>query len=101
MGDPECANSAVGLYLVQLARYRGYRTVNVVRRGDAAAVVRETGGDIVLVDGEDLAKRVVDATGGAAVDAMGGTASGRLADSLCESATLVSYGRMCGEPCAI
>jgi NADPH:quinone reductase-like Zn-dependent oxidoreductase len=52
-----------------------------------------------------LAKRVVDATGGAAVrlgiDAMGGTASGRLADSLCESATLVSYGRMCGEPCAI
>ena len=35
-------------------RYRGYRTVNVVRRGDAAAVVRETGGDIVLVDGEDF-----------------------------------------------
>ena len=41
------ANSAVGLYLVQLARYRGHRTVNVVRREDAAAVVRETGGDVV------------------------------------------------------
>ena len=40
------ANSAV--YLVQLARYRGYRTVNVVRRQDAAAVVRDTGGDVVL-----------------------------------------------------
>jgi trans-2-enoyl-CoA reductase len=99
------ANSAVGLYLVQLARYRGYRTVNVVRRQDAAAVVRETGGDIILVDGEDLAKRVVKATDGAkirlGIDAVSGTATGRLADSLCESATLVSYGHMSGEPCAI
>jgi mitochondrial enoyl-[acyl-carrier protein] reductase / trans-2-enoyl-CoA reductase len=98
------ANSAVGLYLVQLARYRGYRTVNVVRRQDAAAVVRDTGG-VVLVDGEDLAERVVEATGGAAVrlgiDAVSGAATGRLADCLCESATLVSYGRMSGEPCAV
>jgi mitochondrial enoyl-[acyl-carrier protein] reductase / trans-2-enoyl-CoA reductase len=90
------ANSAVGLYLVQLARYRGYRTVNVVRRQDAAAVVRETGGGgVVLVDGEDLAKRVREATDGAeirlGIDAVGGVATGRLGDSLCESATLVSY----------
>src|SRR5450631_4199703 len=73
------ANSAVGLYLVQLARYRGYRTVNVVRREDAAALVRETGGDVVLVDGEDLAERVVEATGAAAVrlgiDAVSGAAT--------------------------
>ena len=99
------ANSAVGLYLVQLARHRGYRTVNVVRRQDAAAAVRDAGGDVVLVDGEDLAKRVVDVTDGAAIhlgiDAVGGAASGRLAEALCEGATLVSYGHMSGEPCAI
>ena len=99
------ANSAVGLYLVQLARYRGHRTVNVVRREDAVAVVREAGGDIVLVDGEDLAKRVAEATGGAkirlGIDAVGGTATGRLADCLCQAATLVSYGRMSGEPCTV
>ena len=99
------ANSAVGLYLVQLARYRGYRTVNVVRRQDAVAVVCDTGGDVVLVDGEDLAERVSEATGAAAVrlgiDAVSGAATGRLADCLCESATLVSYGRMSGEPCAV
>ncbi len=99
------ANSAVGLYLAQLARYRGYRTVNVVRRQDATGVVRDTGGDVVLVDGEDLAERVVEATGAGAVrlgiDAVGGAATGRLADCLCESATLVSYGRMSGEPCAV
>jgi NADPH:quinone reductase-like Zn-dependent oxidoreductase len=99
------ANSAVGLYLVQLARSRGYRTVNVVRREDAAEVVRETGGDVVLLDREDLAQRVPAAIDGAqirlGIDAVAGTATGHLADCLCESATLVSYGRMSGEPCAV
>lgn len=99
------ANSAVGLYLVQLARYRGHRTVNVVRREEAVAVVREAGGDTVLVDGEDLAERVAEATGGAkirlGIDAVGGSATGRLADCLCRSATLVNYGRLSGEPCTV
>jgi mitochondrial enoyl-[acyl-carrier protein] reductase / trans-2-enoyl-CoA reductase len=99
------ANSAVGLYLIQLARDRGYRTVNVVRREDAAEVVRETGGDVVLLDGDDLAPRVSLATDGAqirlGIDAIGGGATGRLADSLCESATLVNYGRMSGDPCVV
>ena len=99
------ANSAVGLYLVQLARYRGHRTVNVVRRQDAAAVVDQMGGDRVLVDGDDLAERVAEATGGATIrlgiDAVGGTATGRLADCLSRDATLVSYGRMSGEPCTV
>jgi trans-2-enoyl-CoA reductase len=99
------ANSAVGLYLVQLAGYRGHRTVNVVRREEAVAVVREAGGDIVLVDGDDLADRVAGATGGAeirlGVDAVGGTASGRLADCLCQGATLVNYGRLSGKPCVV
>lgn len=99
------ANSAVGLYLVQLARHRGYRTVNVVRREDAVEVVRDSGGDVVLLDGEDLAGRVSAATGGAqirlGIDAVGGGATGHLADCLGESATLVNYGRMSGEPCVV
>jgi NADPH:quinone reductase-like Zn-dependent oxidoreductase len=99
------SNSAVGLYLVQLARHHGYRTVNVVRREDARGVVRETGGDIVLLDGEDLAQRVSAATDGAdirlGIDAVGGAATGHLADCLCDCATLVSYGRMSGEPCMV
>jgi mitochondrial enoyl-[acyl-carrier protein] reductase / trans-2-enoyl-CoA reductase len=77
------ANSAVGLYLVQLARHCGHRTVNVVRREGAATAVRQAGGDAVLVDGEDLAQRVTEVTGGAqirlGIDAVAGTATGRLA----------------------
>jgi len=52
------ANSAVGSYVVQLAALRGVRTVNVVRRESAVAGVAALGGDVVLVDGDDLAARV-------------------------------------------
>lgn len=99
------ANSAVGLYLVQLARHRGHRTINVVRRQDAAAVVGDLGGDVALVDGEDLAQRVTDTTCGAeirlGIDAVGGTATGRLADCLYRDAILVNYGRMSDAPCTV
>lgn len=98
-------NSAVGVYLVQLARARGHRTVSVVRREDAVGVVRAAGGDVVLVDGDDLARRVDEATAGAAIrlglDAVGGGATGRLAECLSDGATLVNYGRMSDEPCMV
>ncbi len=101
----DAANSAVGLYVVQLAHSRGYRTVNVVRREDAVEGVRAAGGDVVLVEGDDLARRVKEATGGAkirlGIDAVAGTSTGRLADCLARGATLVNYGAMSGEPCSI
>lgn len=99
------ANSAVGGYLVQLARLRGLRTVNVVRRESAVAAVRADGGEVVLVDGDDLAERVRAATGGApirlGIDAVGGHATDRLARCLAEGGTLVNYGLMSGEPCVV
>ena len=79
---------------MQLARHRGFRTIDVVRRQDAAAVVGELGGDVVLLDGGDLPERVTEATGGAEIrlriDAVGGTDTGRLADCLCRDAILVT-----------
>lgn len=99
------ANSAVGGYLIQIARSRGLRTVNVVRRESAIADVRRHGDEIVLVDGPDLAKRVAEATGGAkirlGIDAVGGLATEHLARCLAEGGTLVNYGAMSGEPCMI
>jgi trans-2-enoyl-CoA reductase len=99
------ANSGVGEYLVQLARLRGLKTVNVVRRESAAAAVRAAGGDVVLVDGPDLDKRASEATGQAqirlAIDAIGGQATNRLAGCLAEGGTLVNYGLMSGEDCVV
>ncbi len=98
------ANSAVGGYLAQIARLRGIRTVNVVRRESAVASVQQDG-DVVLVDGEDLHKRVAAATDGAkirlGIDAVAGAATEHLARTLAEGATLVNYGAMSGEPCMV
>ncbi len=107
------ANSAVGGYLVQLAKLRGFKTVNLVRRESAVASVLADGGDVVLVDGDapggalgrDLSARVKAAVGGADIrlglDAVGGAATDRLARCLSEGATLVNYGMMSGEACQV
>ena len=95
------ANSAVGRLLIVLARQRGLRTVNVVRRAALADELKALGADIVLVDGSDLARQVGEATGDArimlGVEAIGGAATGRLADCLATDGTLVHYGSMSGE----
>jgi trans-2-enoyl-CoA reductase len=91
------ANSAVGGYLVQLARARGINVACVVRRESAIADLKELGADVVLVDGPDLAREVKAATGAKmklAVDAVAGKTAGRLADTLEHGGTLVNYGGM-------
>lgn len=99
------ANSGVGSYVVQLAKLRGFKTVNIVRREGAVAGVKAQGGDVVLVDGDDLAERVKAATGGASIklgiDAVGGKATMRMAATLAESGTIVNYGALSGEPCIV
>jgi NADPH:quinone reductase-like Zn-dependent oxidoreductase len=99
------ANSGVGSYLIQLAKLRGFRTINVVRRESAGEVVKANGGDEVLVDGDDLHKQVKEIVGDRgvklAIDAVAGAATDRLALSLSRGGTLVSYGAMSMEPCQI
>jgi mitochondrial enoyl-[acyl-carrier protein] reductase / trans-2-enoyl-CoA reductase len=99
------ANSGVGGYLVQLAKLRGLKTVNVVRRESAMAAVKDDGGDVVLVDGPGLEQRVAEATGQApirlAIDAIGGQATNRLAGCVAEGGTLVNYGLMSGDDCVV
>jgi NADPH:quinone reductase-like Zn-dependent oxidoreductase len=95
------ANSAVGRHLIALARQRGVRTVNVVRRDDVAAELTALGADIVLVDGPDLAARAHDAVGGApirlGIDAVSGEACKRIGDGVADVGVVVSYGSMSGQ----
>ncbi len=99
------ANSGVGEYLVQIAKLRGLKTVNIVRRESAIDAVKAAGGDVVVVDGPGLMKRVAEATGEAkirlGIDAIGGEATNRLASCLAVGGTLVNYGVMSGEDCVI
>ncbi len=95
------SNSAVGGYLIQLAHQRGIKTVNVVRREGLAEELQSKGADVVLIDGPDLAKHIAEVTNNEAVvlaiDAVGGDTYARLADSLAESGTIVSYGLLSGQ----
>jgi NADPH:quinone reductase-like Zn-dependent oxidoreductase len=74
----------------------------VVRREEVVAEVAALGGDVVLVDGADLAKRVAAETGNApvalALDAVADASSMNLMSCLSEGGVLVSYGGMSRKP---
>jgi trans-2-enoyl-CoA reductase len=95
------ANSAVGRHLIVLAKARGVRTANVVRRDDVAAELRALGADVVLMDGPDLAERARDAVGRApislGIDAVSGAACKRIAECVADGGVVASYGSMSGE----
>jgi NADPH:quinone reductase-like Zn-dependent oxidoreductase len=99
------ANSSVGRLVIQLARRRGIRTLNVVRRAELVPELEALGADRVLVDGPDLAARVRATVGGAplmiALDGVAGAATGRLAECLSDGGTIANMGTTSGEPCAI
>jgi len=99
------ANSNCGLYLIALAKLWGIKTVNVVRRPELVPELKALGGDVVLVDGDDLPARVKAATNDApiklALDAVNGMATARLAACLANGGTVLVYGMLTGEPCMI
>jgi trans-2-enoyl-CoA reductase len=95
------ANSAVGRYLITLAKLEGIKTINIVRRADVANELRALGADVVLEDGDQLTEKVREATGGApvklAIDAVGGSAALRLGEAVADGGTVVHYGCMSGK----
>lgn len=103
------ANSAVGHYVIALAKAKGLKTVNLVRRESLIEPLLASGADLVLVDNpsaeQSLAEQVAQATGQApiklGIDAVGGTATTRLGECLAPHATLVNYGAMSGEPAVL
>jgi trans-2-enoyl-CoA reductase len=99
------ANSAAGRAVIQIARELGYKTVNVVRRSELIGELRAEGGDVVLVDSENLRHEVEDAIGGPPIrlglNAVGGESALRLANCLAPGSTLVTYGAMSLQPLKI
>ncbi|HSV38977.1 MAG TPA: zinc-dependent alcohol dehydrogenase family protein [Nocardioidaceae bacterium] len=92
--------SAVGRYVIALAKLAGLRTLSVVRRPDGVAELLDLGADAVVVDGEDLAEQVGKALGDdrllLLLDPIAGEAVTKLASWLARGGTLVSYGGMSG-----
>lgn len=96
------ANSGVGRALIAIAKSLGLKTVNVVRREEVVAELKAIGGDVVVVDGPDLAKRVAAETGGApvalALDGVADTSTMNLMGCLAEKGVLVLYSAISGKP---
>ena len=99
------ANSAAGRAVIQIARDLGYKTVNVVRRAELIDDLRAEGGDVVLVNGENLRDDVKGSTNGAPIllglNAVGGDSALRLANCLAPGSTLVTFGAMSLQPLKI
>jgi NADPH:quinone reductase-like Zn-dependent oxidoreductase len=95
------ANSAVGRFVIRLARARGLHSVNVVRREALFAELAPLGADVCVVDGPDLADRVRRATGSASIrlglDAVSGQATARISACVGEGGTVCNYGSMSGD----
>jgi NADPH:quinone reductase-like Zn-dependent oxidoreductase len=95
------ANSAMGQYLIALAKLAGVKTLNVVRREEAAEQVRQWGGDRVVLQGDNLHKDIEEALGGKklrlVLDTVGGTPVGELARSLKTGGSIVVYGIQSGQ----
>jgi NADPH:quinone reductase-like Zn-dependent oxidoreductase len=103
------ATSQVGRLVIQLARRRGVRTVNLIRRVDARDELTTLGADAVIVteagdDAKAVRKRILDLTDGGAdgaVDCVAGAVGTLAASCLSDSATMLVYGGLSGEPLAL
>src|ERR1700719_3760363 len=95
------ANSAMGQYIIALAKLAGVKTLNVVRREEAAEQVRQSGGDRVVLQGDNLHKDIEEALGGKklslVLDTVGGTPVGELAKSLKTGGSVVGYAIQSGQ----
>ena len=95
------ANSAMGQYIIKFAKLAGVKTLNVVRREEAADQVRQFGGDRVVLQGDNLQKDIEEALGGKklslVLDTVGGTPVGDLAKSLKTGGSVVVYGMQSGQ----
>lgn len=96
------ANSAVGRAVIVLARELGWRTVNVVRRAELIEELRAAGGDVVLLDNDELRGAVAEATKGAPIrlglNQVGGESALRMAKVVAAEATIVTIGAMSLRP---
>ena len=96
------ANSAVGGYVIQLAKKRGIKTINIVRRESAVQGLLDMGADHVLIDSNDLTEQITQKTGGElislAFDAVGGEIFPKMVNALSYGGTIICYGLLSMKP---
>ncbi|MEM9480605.1 MAG: 2-enoyl thioester reductase domain-containing protein [Verrucomicrobiota bacterium] len=92
------ANSAVGRCVIQIAKKRRLRTLNVVRREELFSELRDLGADAVVLDGENTIEEAKDLLAGEsprlALNTVGGDSALRLMALLGPGGEHITYGAM-------
>jgi hypothetical protein len=99
------ASSATARYVGALAKHASLRTLNVVRRAESVTSLLDAGADVVLVEGDDLAKQAAVAIGDAPlvliIDGVAGEPVAQLAPLLKTGGQIVSYTARSRQPLSV
>jgi NADPH:quinone reductase len=100
------AGSTLGRVVLQIAKLRGFKTINVVRRHEQAEELKALGaGEVVCTADEDWVERVIEITDKEgvprAIDAVGGQTGAHVARCLGRHGVMLSYGLLSGKPMPI
>lgn len=95
-------NSAVGIFVTQMAKHLGINTISIVRRPEVIEPLKQLGAQHVFVDTDDYLKEIDKLTEGKrpqlALNMVGGESAIRLIKSLANGGRLITFGGATGEP---
>ena len=96
------SNSGVGRAVIAIAKAKGWRSINFVRRQELVPELQAAGADLVLVDDDGGKEGAVAALGedklGLAFNAVGGDSALRLMSLLGDGGVHITYGAMAKRP---
>ena len=96
------SNSAVGRCLIQIAKARGWKTLNFVRRPELVEELLQAGGDRVIVESETASDEAKAALGKSrpklGINAVGGESALRVANLVAPAGQVITYGAMARQP---
>jgi NADPH:quinone reductase-like Zn-dependent oxidoreductase len=100
------AGSTLGRIVLQIARQRGFKTINVVRRREQVEELKALGADeVICTADEDIPARVREITGKAgltkAIDAVGGETGASVMSALGRNGVMLVYGLLSLQPMPI
>jgi NADPH:quinone reductase len=97
------SGSQIGRMMIRFAKRAGIRTINIVRRRESVAELKQLGADAVIVSSDGpIEEQVRDITGPGgvryAVDAVAGETGTQMFKALHEEGRMLVYGSLTGEP---
>lgn len=96
------ANSAVGVFVIQMAKSLGLKTINLVRRKELIEPLQQLGGDVVLLDNDEYVKQIAEITDRCrprlGLNSVGGGSAIRIVKALADGGKLVTFGGAAFEP---